>query len=52
MTVPYVFAERRAGDLPAFWADSSLAEKKLGWVAKLTLEDMVRDSWRWQSSQL
>ena len=43
--VPYQFAERRAGDLPVFFADSSKAKKELGWVATRTLEDMCRDSW-------
>ena len=43
--VPYQFAERREGDLPVFFADSSKAKKELGWVATRTLEDMCRDSW-------
>ena len=45
--VPYQFAERRAGDLPVFFADSSKAKKELGWVATRTLEDMCRDSWNY-----
>ncbi len=43
--VPYQYAERRAGDLPVFFADSSKAKLELGWVATRTLEDMCRDSW-------
>ena len=43
------FAPRRAGDLPAFWADAKKAEQQLGWKTKLTLDDMVKDSWNWQS---
>ncbi|MBR6736590.1 MAG: UDP-glucose 4-epimerase GalE [Oscillospiraceae bacterium] len=46
--VPYRFAPRRAGDLAAFWADAKMAEELLGWKAELTLDDMCRDSWRWQ----
>lgn len=42
-------APRRAGDLPAFWADAGQAENKLGWRALSTLHDMCRDTWRWQS---
>ena len=42
-------APRRAGDLPAFWADAGQAEYKLGWRALSTLHDMCRDTWRWQS---
>jgi UDP-glucose 4-epimerase len=29
--------------------DPSLAARELGWRAELRLEDMCRDSWRWQS---
>lgn len=46
--IPYEIVDRRAGDLPEFWADASKAKCELGWEAKLTLEDMVRDSWNWQ----
>ncbi|WP_415906484.1 UDP-glucose 4-epimerase GalE [Neptuniibacter sp. QD72_48] len=48
--VPYTFADRREGDLPAFWADASKAEKELGWRATRTLDDMMEDTWRWQSN--
>lgn len=48
--VPFEFTQRRAGDLPVCYADAQLAWKELGWKAELNLEDMVRDSWRWQSS--
>jgi UDP-glucose 4-epimerase len=47
--VPYVFKPRRAGDLPAYWADSTSAHNMLGWSATRTLDNMVRDSWAWQS---
>ncbi len=46
--VPFVFGNRRKGDLPEFWADATRACEVLGWEAKLTLEDMCRDSFRWQ----
>ena len=45
--VPYEIVGRRAGDLPIFYADSTKAEKELGWVAEKTLEDMCRDSWNY-----
>lgn len=47
--IPYAFAPRRPGDIAAYWADPSLAERELGWQARLGLEDMCRDAWRWQS---
>lgn len=47
--VPVEVAPRRAGDLPAFWADAGLADQKLGWRASSTLNNMCLDTWRWQS---
>ncbi|APR71759.1 UDP-glucose 4-epimerase GalE [Acinetobacter haemolyticus] len=46
--IPTEFAERRAGDLPAFYADASRAKNELGWQPQYTLEDMLADSWNWQ----
>ena len=46
--VPYKISPRRTGDVAACWADASAAEKILGWKASRTLEEMCRDSWRWQ----
>lgn len=46
--IPYVITERRPGDIDVCYADSSKAEKILGWKAQKTLEDMCRDTWNWQ----
>ncbi|MBJ8419829.1 UDP-glucose 4-epimerase GalE [Acinetobacter courvalinii] len=46
--IPTEFADRRAGDLPAFYADASRAQAELGWQPQYTLEDMLADSWNWQ----
>lgn len=46
--IPYQFASRREGDLAAFWADPSKAEKELGWQALRGLDEMIADTWRWQ----
>ncbi|MEG1799592.1 MAG: UDP-glucose 4-epimerase GalE [Synergistaceae bacterium] len=46
--VPYETAPRRAGDLPEYYADASKAERELGWKAKRSIEDMCRDSWRFE----
>lgn len=48
--IPYVIKPRRDGDLPAYWADASKASRLFGWKTELELEDMVRDSWAWQSA--
>ena len=48
--VPYTIKERRPGDVATCYADASKANDILGWKAEKTLQDMMRDSWRWQSS--
>lgn len=50
LDIPYSFAARREGDLPAFWADATKAEKELAWKADRTLDEMMADTWRWQSN--
>jgi UDP-glucose 4-epimerase len=47
--IPYKIAPRRAGDVAAYYAPTDKAGRELGWEAKLTVEDMVRDTWNWQS---
>jgi UDP-glucose 4-epimerase len=47
--VPYEVVGRRAGDLPAYWADPTRAHEELGWRATRTIDDMCADTWRWQS---
>ena len=48
--VPYKIAARRPGDIASCYADVTLAQNLLGWRAKLDLERMCRDTWRWQSA--
>ncbi|MFQ6777780.1 MAG: UDP-glucose 4-epimerase GalE [Alphaproteobacteria bacterium] len=47
--IPYEIAPRRAGDIATCYADSTKAEKILGWRAEYSLDDMCRDSWNYQS---
>nr|CAB3504755.1 unnamed protein product [Digitaria exilis] len=47
--VNYHFAPRREGDLPAYWADASKADKELNWRVTRTLDEMAQDTWHWQS---
>ncbi len=50
-TIPIVIAPRRPGDVSSYYANPALAEQTFGWRAKLNVEDMCRDSWRWQASR-
>ncbi|MEX0609134.1 MAG: UDP-glucose 4-epimerase GalE [Balneolaceae bacterium] len=47
--IPYKIAPRRPGDAAACFADTSKAEKELGWRATRGIEEMCRDTWNWQS---
>lgn len=50
--VPYEMAERRAGDPPELYADSSKAKRELGWEIKYaTLEPIVASAWAWHESR-
>ncbi|MBR3418053.1 MAG: UDP-glucose 4-epimerase GalE [Oscillospiraceae bacterium] len=46
--VKHVYGDRRAGDLPEFYANADKAKALLGWQAEYTLDDMCRDAWNWQ----
>ncbi|WP_034915873.1 MULTISPECIES: UDP-glucose 4-epimerase GalE [Erwinia] len=48
-SVPYQVSPRRDGDLAAFWADASLADKELDWRVSRGIDEMMRDTWKWQS---
>ncbi len=44
-----MIAPRRPGDVARVYADPSKSWELLHWKAELTLEDMCRDAWNWQS---
>ncbi len=46
--VPFAIGPRRAGDVATVYANPDKARELLGWEARLGIEDMCRDSWRWQ----
>jgi len=48
--VPYEIVGRRAGDIDQCYAETTLAEKLLGWKARKGLSEMCEDSWRWQKN--
>jgi UDP-glucose 4-epimerase len=47
--LPYKIAPRRSGDIAACYADPSLSYAKLGWKTERSLNEMLADTWRWQT---
>jgi UDP-glucose 4-epimerase len=46
-----VEADRRAGDPPALYADSSKAQQELGWQIQYTnVKDIIATAWKWHQS--
>ena len=46
--IAYDIVDRRPGDVAVCYADPTLAHQLLGWKAKLGIEAMCADAWRWQ----
>jgi len=44
----YEIGPRRAGDVEKVYANPSKAKKLLNWQTKLSLEDSLKDAWRWE----
>jgi len=47
--IPYIIGPRRPGDAVTVFADPSRANRDLHWIAEHDLDDMCRDTWKWQS---
>ena len=47
--VAQVVGPRRPGDLAETFCDPTKAREVLGWEAKLSIDDICRDAWKWQS---
>jgi len=47
--IPCSIQGRRPGDVAACYANADKAKAELGWQAKLSMETMMQDVWRWQS---
>lgn len=48
LKLPYDIVGRRPGDVPAVWADTSLANNVLGWKADRTLDRTLQAAWNWE----
>lgn len=47
--IPHRITDRRPGDVASCYADPTLAKQILGWQATRDLQQMMTDTWRWQS---
>jgi UDP-glucose 4-epimerase len=50
LKVPYAIKPRRPGDIATCYCDPAKAKRELGWEAKFGIEEMCRDSWRFQKN--
>lgn len=48
--IPFNISPRRPGDIATVFAEAKLAQELLGWHAELGLDEMISDTWRWQSN--
>ena len=48
--IKFKITDRRPGDVPKLYSDISFAKKKLGWVAKRDLENMIATAWKWEQN--
>ncbi len=44
------FSDRRPGDVEQVWADTTLANLKLGWKAEKGLDVMLSTAWKWEQN--
>ncbi len=44
----YKFVDRREGDIVSAYADTTIANKELGWKAELSLDEALLSAWKWQ----
>jgi UDP-glucose 4-epimerase len=44
----YEIGPRRPGDIMAIYANNSQAEKKLNWIPKFSLDEMMSTAWKWE----
>ncbi|RAJ14653.1 UDP-glucose 4-epimerase GalE [Olleya aquimaris] len=46
----YKIVNRRPGDVISAYADTTKANKELGWKAQYSLEEAIESAWKWQKS--
>lgn len=50
LKLPYKVTDRRAGDVTAVWANTTLANEVLGWQAERSLAETLKAAWKWEKN--
>ena len=48
--VPYKLVDRRPGDIATCYSNPQKAWEELGWKTQHGLDEMMRDTWKWQKN--
>ncbi len=48
VSINYTITGRRPGDIEQVWADTTLANRELGWKAQSSLEETLASAWKWE----
>jgi UDP-glucose 4-epimerase len=48
VNLPYQIGPRRPGDIEKVYANPDKAKKLLGWQSMLSLDEALKDAWKWQ----
>ena len=49
--VNYRIGPRRAGDVPAIYADQSLISSRMGWMPSENIQPIMRTAWEWEKNR-
>ncbi|MFM8596619.1 MAG: UDP-glucose 4-epimerase GalE [Flavobacteriales bacterium] len=47
--LPHLIGPRRAGDVIEIFANAKKGQELLGWKARLSIEDAIKDAWAWEN---
>ncbi len=48
--VNYKIVDKRPGDIEKIWAETTYANKELGWKAEVGLEETLASAWKWEKN--
>lgn len=51
LKLSYKIVDRRPGDVTSAYADTAKVERELGWKAKRSMSDALKDAWQWELKQ-